>query len=469
MKFVNRKRELRHLEEEYAHSTAKLMVIYGRRRVGKTRLIEEFLKDKPNSAYYLAAQENDQQQIEEFKTVIYPLLKDDFLLQNKFTDWKQLFLYLEKIWSKDKRIILAIDEVTFIIKSNPSFTSYLQKFWDSHLSKTKTLLLLSGSLVGLMIKEVLDHGSPLYGRRTSQIQVEPLAFREINEFLPHRSLREKIEFYALTGGVPKYLILISPGETLADFIVKKCFSPEGFFYQEGLFLISQEFREPSTYLNILKAIAFGHTKMNEISNFTGIESKKISSYLDLLMELGFVTKEIPVTEKEQQYRGAVYQLKDNFLSFWHRFTYPGRSRIELHEEKLLYTEKKEEIQEFMGKKFEDICRQFTHEYFSYEKVGKWWGNYRDETGKRKEVEIDICAVDKSKKKLLLGECKWSDNVHPFFLLQKLEKKAESIGWNKTDRKTEYILFARSFSDKDKLNSRKDVSLFDLEDLEKKWK
>ncbi|OGI65025.1 hypothetical protein A2642_00615 [Candidatus Nomurabacteria bacterium RIFCSPHIGHO2_01_FULL_39_10] len=469
MRFVNRIRELGHLEAEYKDIRAKCIVIYGRRRVGKTRLIEEFLKNKSHAGYYLAAQESDIQQIEEFKSVIYSLIHDEFLRQNKFTDWKHLFTYLEKIWPRETRIVLAIDEVTFIIKSNPSFTSYLQKFWDECLSKTKTILILSGSLVGLMLSEVLGHASPLYGRRTSQIQVETLHFKEMRDFVANRSFKEQLEYYALVGGVPKYVLLISPQETIEQFIMTKCFSPEGFFYQEGLFLVSQEFREPSVYMNILKAIAFGHTKLNEIANFTGIEGKKISSYMDVLIELGFARREVPITEDPARYRGAIYLLADNFLSFWHRFIFPGRSKIELHEEKVLYTEKKKEIAEFIAKKFEEICRQFVRKVYAYERVGKWWGYYRNEVQKRIEIEVDICAIDRKQKKLLVGECKWSDNVKAVSLLSELERKAQYIEWNKSSRKVEYVLFARSFVDKDKLKNRGDVTVFDLEDLEKKWK
>src|SRR3989338_2835620 len=167
MRFVNRRHELEHLEKEFRDNQAKLIVIYGRRRIGKTRLIEEFLQGRENSGYYLAAQESDFQQIAEFKEILGHLLHDDFLLQNQFAGWKSLFTYLEKVWPKEKKTILAIDEVTYIIKSNPSFTSYLQKCWDTFLSKTKTMLILSGSLVGLMVEEVFGEKSPLYGRRTS--------------------------------------------------------------------------------------------------------------------------------------------------------------------------------------------------------------------------------------------------------------------------------------------------------------
>lgn len=291
MRFVNRKKELEHLEKEYSNNKANFIVIYGRRRIGKTRLIEEFIKNK-KTIYYLASQEADFQQIQEFKNLIYDQLKDDFLKENRFESWPLLFSYLEKIWPKNEKIILAIDEITYIIKQNPSFTSYLQKFWDNFLSKTNTTLILSGSLVGLLIESILSHNSPLYGRRTSQIHLKEFTFKDSLEFMKNKDIEDQIKFYSVTGGVAKYLLLINQNENFKDFLQNKVLNKEGFFSKEGIFFLTQEFKEPSTYLNILKAISFGNSKLNEISNYTGLDGKKISSYLDILINLGIIKKEI---------------------------------------------------------------------------------------------------------------------------------------------------------------------------------
>lgn len=460
MKFVNRKSELKHLEQEYIQPGPKFIVIYGRRRVGKTRLIEEFTRTKEDVAYYLAAQESDNQQISEFKEVLSPLLQDDFLRTTKFESWKHLFSYLGKVWPRDRRFIVAIDEVTFIIKSNPSFTSYLQNFWDNTLSKSQTILLLSGSLVGLMLNEVLSQDSPLHGRRTSQIKVEPLTLQDARGFMPNQPLEVQVSMYALTGGVPKYLQFIQPKDGFKEFVIKNFFSREGFFYQEGLFLLSQEFKDPSTYLNILKAISFGNSRLQEISNFTGIDSRKISGYLDILSNLGFTISIIPVTEEKKAFRGALYALSDNFLSFWHRFIFNGRSSIEFGEGKELYVQKKDEITSFIGRKFEGICREICRERFKLDSAGTWWGHERDEKGIRKEIEIDICGLKKDSKEIFLGECKWQEKVNAKQLLAKLKEKAKYIGWNKEQRKEHYVLFAKSF--KNKIAG----ICFDLGDIEK---
>jgi uncharacterized protein len=462
MVFVNRKRELNHLEKEYSTNNFSFIVIYGRRRIGKTRLIEEFIKNK-KAIYYLASQESDLQQINEFKILIANELNDLFLKENIFKSWPLLFSYLEKTWPKKEKIILVLDEITYIIKQNPSFISYLQKFLDSFLSKTNTCLILSGSLVGLLIESVLSYNSPLYGRRTSQIHLEEFTFKDSLEFMKNKNIQEQIEFYSVTGGVAKYLLFIDKDENFKDFLLNKVLNKEGFFSKEGIFFLSQEFKEPATYLNILKAISFGNSKLNEISNYTGLEGKKISSYLDILINLGIIKKEIPITEYEFKFRGAIYKLKDNFLKFWHRFIYVNRSYIEIGKEKELYNKISKDINANLGFVFEDICKQFLkNDYLNY-KLGTWWGSYR-ENNIRKTVEIDIVAINN--KEILFCECKYKDNVDAEKIYNELKEKSKHVKWNNENRIEHFAIFAKSFKNKIK---KENLILYDLKDIEKSLK
>lgn len=467
MEFINRKQEIGHLNKEHSEKGSKFVVLYGRRRIGKTRLIEEFMKNK-EAVYYLAAQETDRQQIAEFKNVLNETLKDEFLASADFTDWKNLFSYLEKVWPKDKRVILAIDEVTYLIKSNPSFTSYLQKFWDMFLSKTNTFLVLSGSLVSLITEEILSKESPLHGRRTSQIKLEPLLFVEAVKFMKGHSIDEKIRFYAIVGGVPKYLLFITES-SFEEFIKRRCFSREGFFYPEGIFLLSQEVKEPSTYLFILKAIASGNSKMAEISNYTGIESKKISGYMEILFQLGFVSADKPVTIKNS-FRGSIYKINDNFLAFWHAFIYPGRSKIEISEGNEVYKQNKDNINAFVGRKFEEVCRQFIAANLGFSETGAWWGSERINS-KREEIEIDIVGLKPDAGEIIFAECKWQDDVDAREVLALLKQKSAHVEWLKAKRKEAYAVFAKSFLEKNPVKLKKELSmenvlLFDLKDIEK---
>ncbi len=458
-KFVNRKEELKILEEEYAKERASFIVIYGRRRTGKTRLIEEFVKNK-KYFYYLAADEKEHLQIKEFKESIASFLNDEVLLNLNITDWKTLLSYLEKVWPKNEKIILAIDEFSYLIKHNPSIPSYFQKFWDRFLSKTKTKLILCGSLVSIMLKNVLEGGNPLYGRRTTDILVEKFSIKEVMEFL-NTNLEEAIKFYAVVDGIPKYLELVE-----GDFesFIKKIINKRSFFYREGYYLMSEELKDISTYLNILMAIAEGNTKISEISNFTGMEVRKIYPYLDILENLGFVKKQLPVFGK----RNAIYLIEDNFLDFWFRFIHKYRSYIEIEEVEKIMKNVFLEINAFIGKKFEKVCEWFLRKHIPFRSaiIGRQWGKIPGKSKGENTYEIDIVALNDQTKEILFCECKWQDKVNAKKICKELVEKVQYVQWHNDKRKEYLAVFAKSFSKRiDEFEGRK-VLCYDLKDLEK---
>jgi len=464
MKFVNRVYELKRLEKEYKDRTAKLIIIYGRRRVGKTTLIEKFI-EKKESIYFLAAQEPEQMQIREYKQALSQYLKDEFLEKTDIKTWPELFLYLEKTWPKNKKIILAIDEITFIIKQNPSFTSYLQRFWDKFLSKTKTKLILTGSMVGLMIRTILSYESPLYGRRTTDMLLEEFSFKESREFMKNKSIEEQIRHYSITGGIPKYLLFIKETETFREFLLNNIVDKEGFFYREGMYMLTYEFNEPSTYTNILKAISQGNTKLNEVANYTGIDSRRLSSYIDILINLNLVKKIVPVTAKAEKYRGAIYEITDKYLLFWHKFIQPNRALIELRKKEELLQQINKNINKHTSKIFEEISKEHVQQTKEYRKTGTQWGKYKGETGKN-TYEIDIVALNEETKEILFAECKWQDNVNPEKIIEELIEKAGHVEWNKEERKEEYALYAKTFKKKISSYKGKKVYCYGLKDIEK---
>ena len=460
MPFIDREEELRHLNALYQKDAPQFVVIYGRRRVGKTSLLEEFLKGKKDTIYYLADQQVEQQQVEDFKRQIFEYTRDEFLLKTTFKSWDQLFSYLVGTIPKDKRITIAIDELTYVIKSNPAFPSILQKYWDRFFSKSKIFLVVSGSLVGLMLKKVLNYGAPLYGRRTSQIYLGPFNFEVSSRFLKGRDIEERIVFYSITGGVAQYLTMIEE-ETVEEFLRKKFLEREGFFYQEGMFLLSQEFKNLNVYLSILKSIAAGNTKLNEISNSLGMEGKKVSRYLDVLHATGLVEREVPVTEDPLRSRRGVYRLKDNYLRFWFRFIFPNRSRIEIRDTEPVLSEIMLNLPQHVSQTFEDVCAEFLTKLnrsgklpLSFSKLGRWWHG---------EEEIDLVALDESRGKVLLGECKWQDEVDAERVLWELRRKSGAVQWGGEGRKEYYVVFAKSFKRK---VEEPEVKCFDLSDMEK---
>lgn len=459
MKFVNRTKELALLRREYHQPGARFVVVYGRRRLGKTRLIKESLQDQNDAIFYLAADEKDALQIREFQVLLGEFFQDEFLASNTFTDWKSLFSYLAKVWPRQRRVILVIDEVTYIIKNNPSFPSYLQQFWELCLNQTETCLVLSGSLVGLMLQEVLGGNSPLYGRRTAEIFLEELPIQHVQEFLG-QPLEEAIPFFALVGGVPKYLEIVDRNFSA---FVTSLFDAQSFFYREGLYLMTEEFNDISTYSNLLRAVAEGKTRVAEIADYCGLEGRKISSYLAILENVGFIEGLVPVVKEETAFRGKLYQMRDSFLEFWFRFIHHNRALIELGRTAELAAEKKNEINSFIGRKFEKVCFQFLVKaaFFSFTKVGKQWGKMASAATDKNQYEIDLCALNEKTNEILFGECKWQENVEALQELRELRHKAAFVPWRNQNRKEYYAIFAKSFKDK----NIKGVDLFDLKDIE----
>jgi AAA+ ATPase superfamily predicted ATPase len=462
--FINRESELNHLEEEYSKNAPRFVVLYGRRRIGKTALIEEFGKNKKDFIYYLADQQTETQQIESFKQQIYAYTRDDFLLKTRFDNWDQFFSYLTKILPVDKKLIIGIDEITYLIKSTPAFLSILQKYWDMFFSKTKMFLIVSGSHVGMMLRKLLNYDSPLYGRRTSQIHLKAFDFKHASLFLKNFKIEERMMLYSITGGVAKYLLLIEE-RSVAEFIKKKIIEKEGFFYQESIFLLSQEFKNPNIYLSILKAIALGHTKLNEISNFVGVEGKKVTRYLDVLQEIGFVIRMVPVTEDPLRFRKGIYSIEDNFLNFWFRFVLPNRSRIELRDTKDMLDTIMDSMPDYASTTFELIGMEFLQGMgragklpAQFPRWGRWWD---------RKNEIDVVALNRDTLDILFCECKWQKRKIDSDIIKHLLDKAPMVNWFNENRNEHFAFISKAGFTREAVEFAKDnsVLLFNLNDLD----
>jgi AAA+ ATPase superfamily predicted ATPase len=364
----------------------------------------------------------------------------------------------------DKRLIIGIDEITYIIKSTPAFLSILQKYWDTFFLKTKIFLIVSGSLVGMMIRDVLNYDSPLYGRRTSQIHLKPFDFKHASMFLTNFKIEERVLLYSLTGGVAKYLLLVEE-RSIGEFIKKKIIEKEGFFYQESIFLLSQEFKNPNVYLSILKAIALGHTKLNEISNFVGIDGKKVTRYLDVLQEIGIVMRQVPVTEDPLRFRKGVYSIEDNFLNFWFRFVLPNRSRIELRDTKNLLDNIMDSMPDYASSTFELIGMEFLQGMgkasklpAQFSKWGKWWD---------RRSEIDIVALNRDALDILFCECKCQKRKSEADEIKHLMDKVPLVNWFNENRTEHFAFISKAGFTRDAVEFAQDnsVLLFDLKDMD----
>jgi AAA+ ATPase superfamily predicted ATPase len=448
IRFINRKNELETLEKDWISGDSGFIVVFGRRRIGKTRLLEEFLKDK-DGVKHISEDVNKKIQITELRQSLGKYLEDDFLLNQEIEDWGLLFSYLSKTLPKDRRMFIWIDEFSYLVKNDRSLTSVMQKFCDGFLRRSKVVLIVSGSIFGLMNEDVLSQSSPLYGRRTRDMLLKALGFKHMSEFLPF-SFEDSLKTAFTISGIPEYLEVASRRKTYREFISDEFFRTDGYFYREPYYLLSQEFKEIKTYLSILNAIAYGNSRPTEIANYVGIKGREIYPYLELLIAYGFVGRETSIQDSKR----GVYHIKDNFLDFWFNLVHRNREAIERD----AYKPGKEELSSYFGKRFEIFIRENANLFFKgYGKTGRWW---------HADKEIDVIALDEKSKRAVFAECKWRDEVEAERLVEELAEKASHVQWHKEDREETYAVFARSFSSRIKRYEGKRVSCFDLDDIRK---
>ncbi len=427
MKFIGRKREMKKLESEYSRDSS-FVVIYGRRRVGKTTLIKEFLKNK-TAFYFLATEEIESQSMKRLAGVVARTTKNRLLQNATFTDWLDLFQVIAD-YEPEKKKVLVIDEFPYLVKTNSAFPSILQNAWDEILKDNNLMLILSGSLIGMMQKHALSYDSPLYGRRTSQMRLAPLSFTDIYA-VQNLSFTESVEQYAVTGGVPKYLEFFEDGRELTEQIKDAVLSKNGFLYEEPFFLLKSESMTAVNYFSIIKAIADGNHKIGKIAGVLGIESSKLTPYLSTLSELGFVEKRTPVTEKNpEKSRKGLYFIADNFIRFWFRYVYPYKGELELDNMQIVLEEMKKDFEtKFVAFAYEDICKDIFANLckrgvvdFVPSQIGAYWLN--DYTG---DTEIDVMAVDNQNKRIFAGECKYHRNPVDAPVYYALKEKVLNAG------------------------------------------
>lgn len=455
--FIGREDEIKSLEERYHGGKAELIVIYGRRRVGKTELIKKFIEEK-DGIMLLARTESEKDQLKRFSALIGEEFKDGFLLKNPFRDWDAFFTYITEK-TKDSRIIIAIDEFPFIVNTNKAIPSIMQDYWDNKLKNSKIFLVLCGSSIAMMIKKVLGYKSPLYGRRTGQLKINPLKFKDACKFFQNYSLDQCIEAFAILGGTPGYLAEFDDDIGIFENIKNKILGKDKFLFEDAEFILKEELDEPKFYFSVLKSIAFGKTRLSEIINETGLNKGIVGKYISVLTDLDIIKKEVPATEKyPHKSRNSIYLLKDNFFKFWFRFIFQYIHLIDRKQEEKLLSIIKAEFNRYVSFAFEDVCREFLASKQDFDKIGKWW---------YKENEIDIIALNERAKEILFGECKWKDRINAETIIKPLAEKSKLAQWNNEGRKECFAVFAKSFSLKIKEYQGKTVYCYDLKDL-KKW-
>ena len=440
-RFIDRIEELKTLENEYNRSESSFVIIYGRRRVGKTALINEFLSNhKGHHIYFLATRESEEQNLKAFRNQVADLI-GNALLKAADTDWLTVFELFTQYRPKERKIIV-LDEFQYLGHSNPAFPSVMQKIWDTLLKDADVMLILCGSLVTLMRQQTLDYSSPLYGRRTAQIKLKQIQYPYYKDFYKGKAEEELIPFYAVTGGVPKYIESFRDCENVEAGIENLVLNPQSYLYEEPYFLLQNEVSEIGSYFSLIRAIAMGNTKLSEISAFLGVKQTNIPKYLKTLMDLNLVEREVPVTENNpEKSKSGLYRITDNFISFWFRFVYPYRSFLERGEKAYVMEQiKKMFVQNYVAFVYEDLCREKMWQHasdglwdFRFDRLGRYWGSVCG--------EVDILGLDTVSGNMLIGECKYTKTEKGLSVLRTLREKAAALE-TKTKRKCRsFVIFS----------------------------
>lgn len=429
------------LQREYAREGSALVILYGRRRVGKTTLISEFIKDK-NALFFLASEEAEAQNRNAFKEKVAEFVNSNLLRNADIKSWDVLFRAIMDT-PFERKPVIVLDEFQYLGKANPAFPSIFQRIWEEILKDHSVMVILCGSLISMMESQTLAYGSPLYGRRTAQIRLKQIPFRYYHAFFPNKSRRDLIELYAVTGGVPKYIELFSENKDIYSSIQTCILNRSGYLYDEPHFLLQQEVSEVGSYFSIIKAIAAGNAKLSAIASVLEIKSTSLTKYLKTLIDLDILEREVPITEENpEKSKKGLYKIKDNYLRFWFAFVYPNMSFIESgHSQLVMNKIRKSLVKNHVAFVYEDVCKERMWELnaddvwpFNFTKLGRYWDS-RD--------EIDIAALDPEGKNLILGECKYWVEPVGISVLRSLEAKAERVAWERDSRNVWYVIFSAS--------------------------
>lgn len=462
--FIDRKAELDQLSNLYGSQKAELFVLYGRRRVGKTELLRGFCGGKPH-IFFIATLSSDSEQLATFSQQIWGFDHSETLPDFSFPSWEAAFRTLADL---PGRPVVVLDEFTYLISGNKAIPSILQKVWDEKLKNTQVMLILCGSYIGMMETEVLGYQAPLYGRRTGSTLLRPLDLPASALFYPKYSSEERFLAWAVVGGMPYYLTTFTDGQKLLANIRQHILDAHsGSLYSEPRLLLMEELREPRNYFSLLRAIAQGNTRLNEIAQASGVgSSQTVARYLDILQQMRLITRRVPATvsQPEKSKRG-LYQIDDHFLRFWFRYVHPNQGSLDLGLADSILTERVQpDLDHFAANAFEEAAREFVAARaragkwsFLPERIGSWWS---------RTAELDVLALNQAAKTALVGKCKWSINPVGTNVLEDLKRKAGRMAEESGIEHIQFALFSRKgFTDALKgLAAKEQIGLFTVEDF-----
>lgn len=467
--FVGRDQELRALKRQYDRDGFKMVVLYGRRRIGKTTLIDQFVRDK-RALYFTAQQKSNAINLRLFSQTVYEFFGMP-TNAGAFATWTDALDYVASRAREDSEpFVFVFDEFPYAAQAEPSLLSALQTAIDHAFSSTNVLMILCGSNEGFMESEVLGSKSPLYGRRTAQIRLKPFDYLDAARMLPPQtSSEQKMLYYSIFGGTPYYLKQIDASKTLEDNVSELFFDVSGILYEEPMMLLRQELREPALYHSVLDFIASGRTTPKTIAEGAGVDPNSVGRYLRVLEDLGIVERSVPFGESKARSRRSKYSLSDPFFAFWYRFVSPSVGAIEAGTGAIAAKRASgPALASYAGVQFEGVCLQWLVRQaqegrlpFAPTSFGKWWGT---DPQRREQTDINVIAADEPAHSAAFGECKWRESFNETEAIEELEHRAPLAG---EFQNRFYYLFSKkptSEQTRRKAAARRDLTLVDADVL-----
>lgn len=449
IRFVGRDQELAWLKDRYDSQRAVFLVVYGRRRVGKSTLVRTSLDGRSDAVYYQARETSAKRQVEEFAATARTIVPS---LGDIRAEWEPLLRHLA-----ERDFIVVIDEFPYLVAEDPSVPSTFQRAWDLAISSTNSTLVLVGSSLSVMEDKVLSGSSPLYGRRTGSLDLGPLSFWDSAPFFPNWSAEQRVFAWSVFGGTPHALQHIDPGKGVLENIQKVVLDPGAPLHEEGTFLFHQEFAQPAIYLAIVEAVASGRNVPNEIAGMSGVDISSVGTYLRKLVRTRLLTREVPVTEDPVRSRKGRYRLADPFLDFWFRFVHQRRTEIALAGSDAARRLVGSRFAQHTGRHFEVLCQKalphlIPGEYLS---IGRWWHD---------EEEIDVVGLTDGQG-IVVAEAKFTSSPMGIRRLYDLERKAQRVRWPPGGDGVKFVFFSRAGFDQslqEEASKREELYLFDLD-------
>lgn len=427
--FVDREAELRELNALLENPRAQLLIVHGRRRVGKTRLVSHWLSQLAGPhLYWMATQTSATNQLRAFSQTLFRFLHPESRIEPTFSyaSWGAAFEEVGRAAAKG-RIVLVLDEFTYVMQANPEVPSLIQQVWDHQLKEQSAVfLILTGSLAGMVQREVLDYQAPLYGRVTARLRLQPLGFGALAELMPRYRADQRVALYAITGGVPAYVELFDDRLSITQNLRQRIITPANAMLGDAVFLLHEQLDEPRNYMAVIGAIAAGYHRLSDVARMAGIPRANIVKYLGVLQELGYVQRRVPATvRRPERSRKGRYVIVDPYLRFYFRFLAPNLGFIERGMVQQTVSLMREHLTDFIGTHtFEELCRDWVAVQaeqgelpFLPERVGSFWSQ---------QAEVDVLAVNWRSRDILLGECKWGTGAVGRGVVRTLVSKSDKV-------------------------------------------